>query len=314
MHSARSPRHAYTGSLSGEDGRYVPLQLESSRAGVAQELLGGLECSGFAFVVFSTKAARERALWRLGSLQAEIGDDELDEEEEEQPDPPSFRGKHPLEATRTSSEPRSTLFGNFGMPDSARTLWTFGGVLMVLAAIPVLASGVVIISGVLGTGTYGTDPVRGSLLGVGTGVAYAGFLLALRQANVGNVRPAGALRDATALGAVGTAVVAVAQGQAAALVPSWPSAGWLLALAVGSQVVAWLLITASLPRLPAALTSVVLTLQPVGSMLLGAGLLGERPTPVQLVGVALVVLALLHATGATARRRVARPEPSVAVT
>ena len=184
----------------------------------------------------------------------------------------------------------------------------------VLAAIPVLASGVVIISGVLGTGTYGTDPVRGSLLGVGTGVAYAGFLLALRQANVGNVRPAGALRGATALGAVGTAVVAVAQGQAAALVPSWPSAGWLLALAVGSQVVAWLLITASLPRLPAALTSVVLTLQPVGSMLLGAGLLGERPTPVQLVGVALVVLALLHATGATARRRVARPEPSVAVT
>ena len=39
------------------------------------------------------------------------------------------------------------------------------------------------------------------------------------------------------------------------LVPSWPAHVWLLILALSSQVLGWLLISASLPRLPAALTS-----------------------------------------------------------
>ena len=48
----------------------------------------------------------------------------------------------------------------------------------------------------------------------------------------------------------------------------------------------WLLISVSLPRLPAALTSVMLTIQPVGSVLLGVVLLGEDPSALQLAGVA----------------------------
>ena len=51
----------------------------------------------------------------------------------------------------------------------------------------------------------------------------------------------------------------------------------------------WLLITISLPRLPAALTSLLLTVQPVGSVALAALIFGESPTPLQLVGVALVL-------------------------
>ena len=47
------------------------------------------------------------------------------------------------------------------------------------------------------------------------------------------------------------------------LVPTWPGAGWLIVLALSSQVVGWLLITVSLPRLPAALTSLLLT-RPAG--------------------------------------------------
>ena len=80
------------------------------------------------------------------------------------------------------------------------------------------------------------------------------------------------------------------------LVPSWPSAGWLLLLAITSQVVGWLLITISLPRLPAALTSVLLTVQPVGSVILGAIIFAESPTLLQLVGVVLVLTGLVTAT------------------
>ncbi len=181
----------------------------------------------------------------------------------------------------------------------------------VLAAVPVMLAGVVTISGVVGGVDAGEGILLGTALGAGTGVAYAGFIIALREANPGGTRPAGALRDATLLGAVGSGAFALVSGEAAALVPAWPSAGWLLVLALGSQVVAWLLITTSMPRLPAAVTSVVLTLQPAVSMLLGAALLGERPTPGQLVGVTMVVAALLHATGLTARRPRTRrvPEP-----
>ena len=68
-----------------------------------------------------------------------------------------------------------------------------------------------------------------------------------------------------------------AAGREADFAPSWPAHGWLATLALTSQVLGWLSIAAALPRLPASLTSVVLTVQPVGSVLMGIVLLGEDP-------------------------------------
>ena len=48
--------------------------------------------------------------------------------------------------------------------------------------------------------------------------------------------------------------------------------------------VGWLFISVSLPRLPAALTSVILTIQPVAAVLLGIILVNEHPSTVQLLG------------------------------
>ena len=80
------------------------------------------------------------------------------------------------------------------------------------------------------------------------------------------------------------------------LVPRWPAHGWLVTLALTSQVLGWLLIAVALPRLPASLTSVVLTVQPVCSVLLGIVLLGEEPAPLQLAGVAVIVAGIVIAT------------------
>jgi drug/metabolite transporter (DMT)-like permease len=93
-------------------------------------------------------------------------------------------------------------------------------------------------------------------------------------------------------------------------VPAWPAHGWLLLLALLVQVIGWLVISISLPRLPAALTSVVLTIQPVGSVLLGIVILSEAPSPLQLVGVLCIVAGLLLAT---VRRRDGQPvlEPEI---
>lgn len=165
----------------------------------------------------------------------------------------------------------------------------------VLTALPLALLGVVLISGIVERGAYGHDATRGALFGIGAGVAYVGFLLFLRRGGADIRRPAGPLFDATALATVGCVIAGVIIGDAD-LAPDWPGAGWLIVLALTSQVVGWLLITISLPRLPAALTSLLLTIQPVGSVALAALILSESPSALQLVGVGLVLSALIVAT------------------
>src|SRR5207302_16889 len=120
------------------------------------------------------------------------------------------------------------------------------------------------------------------------GVACVGFLLLLRRGGADLRRPAGPLFDATATAAVICVIAGVVIGDAK-LQPSWPSAGWLATLALTSQVLGWLLISISLPRLPAALTSVLLTIQPVGSVLLGIAIFSESPSGAQAAGVVVVL-------------------------
>jgi drug/metabolite transporter (DMT)-like permease len=163
-----------------------------------------------------------------------------------------------------------------------------------LLALPVSLFGVLLISGVLEDGAFGRDPTRGTLFGLGAGIAYAGFLLMLRHGGADLRRPAGPLFDATAVAAVLCVAAGLVIGDAR-LVPTWPSAGWLITLALTSQVLGWLLIGTSLPRLPAAMTSMLLTVQPVGSVALAALIFGESPTSLQLVGVVLVLAALMAA-------------------
>jgi drug/metabolite transporter (DMT)-like permease len=163
------------------------------------------------------------------------------------------------------------------------------------AAVPLVFAGAVLISGVVGDEAFGADPALGALYGLLTAVAYSGFILVLREGSRDLRRPAGPLLVATLVATLVTAAAGALLGELD-LVPSWPAHGWLVTLALTSQVLGWLLIAVALPRLPASLTSVVLTVQPVGSVLLGIVLLGEGPAPLQLAGVAVVVAGILVAT------------------
>ncbi len=175
-------------------------------------------------------------------------------------------------------------------------------------SVPVVLCGVVLISGVVGAGAYGDDPLLGVIYGLATALTYSGFLLILRQGNTDLRRPAGPLFDAT----FSSAVVCVLAGWVIGSfdpVPGPESQAWLITLALSSQVVGWLLISVSLSRLPAVLTSIVLTLQPVGSVILGVILLGEDPSAVQLAGVAVVLGGVILATVRVPGRE---PEPAPA--
>ncbi|MDQ1628768.1 MAG: hypothetical protein QOI54_2512 [Actinomycetota bacterium] len=176
-----------------------------------------------------------------------------------------------------------------------------------LAMVPVVLVGVVLICGVVGDGAYGADPALGVVFGVLTSLAYAGFLLVLRAGSRDLRRVAGPLFDATAV----AVVVSLALGPVSGgidVIPSWPSHGWLVVLALTSQVAGWLLISISLPRLPATVTSLVLLLQPGASVVLSGVVLGERPSAYQLAGCGIVLAGVVAATSG---RRTTRPSPSV---
>ena len=192
----------------------------------------------------------------------------------------------------------ATVLGNLQVVLVAFAAWAVLGERperRIVAAVPVVFTGAVMISGVLEDGGYGADPVLGTLFGVLTTLAYAGFLLVLRQINRDVRRPAGPLLDATAVSAVVSAAAGALIGDVE-LVPSWPSHAWLALLALTSQVLGWLLISVSLPRLPAALTSVLLLIQPVGAVILAVLILGEEPSALQLAGVAVILAGVCLAT------------------
>ena len=71
-----------------------------------------------------------------------------------------------------------------------------------LVAIPIVAFGVVLISGAVEQGAYGSNPRLGAIYGVLTGIAYSGFLLVLRQGSKDLRRPAGPLFTATLSSAI----------------------------------------------------------------------------------------------------------------
>lgn len=189
-----------------------------------------------------------------------------------------------------------------------------------LLASPVILAGLVLVGGLAdvgGTRAYGTDPALGLAYGVGVAVLYAIYILTLRQAT----SPAGAgtgprravaapLFEATA-GAVAASAVLGLVLHDFRLGPAWPALGWLALLALTSQVIGWLLITTSMPRLPASMIGALLLIQPAGSVALSYIFLGERPSALQLAGVALVLTGVFVAVSGNrprAAERAAAPE------
>src|SRR5580698_463582 len=164
-----------------------------------------------------------------------------------------------------------------------------------LLASPVMLAGLVLVGG---------------LDGVGVAFLYAIYILMLRQAathrGTGGSRVAVAdpLWQATLGATAGSAALGFALHDFH-LGHAWPTLGWLALLALTSQVIGWLLITVSMPQLPAAMIGALLLVQPAGSVGLSYLVLGERPSGWQLLGVVLVLTGVLVAVSG----RGGRPAP-----
>ncbi|GAA4608261.1 DMT family transporter [Actinoallomurus liliacearum] len=166
------------------------------------------------------------------------------------------------------------------------------------AVVPVMLAGVALAGGIVGGGS-GKNPTQGAIFAAAAALCYAGFLFLLRQASDADHIVVPVTESAAASGVVALIVGPFWHGLD--LLPGWPAFGWLAAIALAGQVASYLLIASALPRLSASVGAALLLLQPVGSVLLGAVILGERPTLLQLGGCAVVLVALYLATLAARR-------------
>lgn len=179
-----------------------------------------------------------------------------------------------------------------------------------IVAIPIALAGVVFISGEIGAGAYGRNPGLGALYGIGSGFAYTASLLCMRLAGKTEARHTRArLFEMTFSSTIAAGAIGLWLGQLGT-VPGPRAQIWLILLALGSQVAGWLLITWALPRIATAVTALVLTLQPAGSVVLAMIILGESPSTLQLLGVFAVAVAIpLGIVRADKRLRTAGESP-----
>jgi drug/metabolite transporter (DMT)-like permease len=167
-----------------------------------------------------------------------------------------------------------------------------------IAAIPFALIGLLMLArvvdpfggGVISTAVVsaGSDPALGVLWGIGAAAFYGLYLIITRRISTSAtgssaVGPFTMLRD-SALGTIAVSLL-LALLRGSLLPPQvWPGVGWLVLLALMSQVLGYPLINASIPHLPSVVGSVLLFVQPLMTLVAGVIIFGEIPTPGQLVG------------------------------
>lgn len=170
-----------------------------------------------------------------------------------------------------------------------------------LAALPPMIIGIALTAGVISHGASGTDPLLGAIHGVAAALCYSGFLYLLRRGGTGGLVIQPYLWVIASAAVVGLIIGRFWRG--ADLTPGWPAFGWLVLIAVLGQSIGWLLVAIVSPRLPSTVSAALLLFTPVGALLLSAFATGERPSPTQLVGAALVLAgAYLASTGSPGKQ------------
>ena len=149
----------------------------------------------------------------------------------------------------------------------------------------------------------------GVYFGLLTGVAYAVYLLSLRQAQLrrSGLDPIRTLCLNSLLAAVMLGVAVLVEGDSFAI-PDAQSWSALIGLGLFGQVLGWVLIAQAMPQLPASLVGLLLLLQPALSFVLDVLLFGRPTSAEDWIGLALSLLGIF--VGSTRPRAVAAAEPA----
>lgn len=158
------------------------------------------------------------------------------------------------------------------------------------AGIALAAAGVVLLAGVQLDQAFTRDTVVGLIAILGSAVSWAGYILLGRRMAV--------RRDGISSLAVGMAAgalvwVPLAFGAFLPVVTDLGRAAAIAGVAVLSSVIPYVLEQLVLRRVTAARFAILLAMLPVTAALIGAVLLGQIPTVLELAGIALVCAAIV---------------------
>jgi drug/metabolite transporter (DMT)-like permease len=173
------------------------------------------------------------------------------------------------------------------------------GILLVLA-------GLVLVSGVLTSSSYGTAPVQGTVLGAVGGALGGVYIVTLRRADRTSPGPISSMfwsSSGSALTVMAWSACLDRRGVGVGLAEF----GWLALLAVTCQVIGWLLVAIPIRILPASTTGIVFILQPLVALVASFAIFDERPSAAQFAGVAVALLGVVITTRGPASRR---PRPA----
>ncbi|MFI7003289.1 DMT family transporter [Nocardia sp. NPDC050175] len=158
----------------------------------------------------------------------------------------------------------------------------------VIFALPIMIVGLTAASGVFQQGSTGPAPVAGAVHAIAAGICYSGFLFLLRRSGRQG-RNLQTYAVSIAVPAVAALAWALLRGFPSTLAIGGAALGWIALTALTNGVIGWLLVARYSPHVPSSVGAALLLLTPVGSLLLGALILGERPAPVQIIGCALIL-------------------------
>lgn len=147
--------------------------------------------------------------------------------------------------------------------------------------------------------SLGTDHLLGDGLAISTGAFYGGYILLMQRLRQ---RYSTSLCMAVSTTAAVPALLVFAILRGETLIPESVN-GWMIVIALGlvCHVAGQGLIARSLAVLPATFSSMVLLVQPVGAAILAWLLFGESQTPLQVLGMSMVLVGILISRKATER-------------
>jgi drug/metabolite transporter (DMT)-like permease len=166
-----------------------------------------------------------------------------------------------------------------------------------LWSLPAILAGVLLAGGIFEHGVSGTNPTWGTIHATAAALCYSGALFLLRRGG-----KSGQPLQTYVVVLISSAAVAVSVGllgNGLDVAPGWAAAGWLVLVTITGQLLGWLLVAFYTAKVPSEVSSALLMLMPIGAVVLGALVLDERPSPLQLAGCALVLVA---SYAGTARR------------
>jgi len=202
----------------------------------------------------------------------------------------------------------ATILGNFEVflvPMVGLLLYKERLSLRFVLAVPLAVIGLFMIVGVR-WGQLSPDYRIGIGWGLATAVFYTGFLVSLRRLQARPSPPSAvlSLMIVSTFSAFYLAADIAANGESFAI-PTLQSGLALVALGLFSQTAGWLLITHSLPRIPAAVAGLLLLLQPSLAFVWDVLFFGRETSSIAWAGVALAIGAIY--LGSTGKRPPHRP-------